>query len=134
MGDQWGLTTGQFFQLQSTLILILLYVGVYFRRNRSRHVKLMSCGIIWDILLVLQIEITRHAIEKASQFQSNSPLLNFHVSIAVATVLLYFCLIYFGRKLLKGENQWRKIHRHLGLITMILRTTVYVTSWIIEKQ
>jgi hypothetical protein len=51
------------FQAQSILIVALLIYGVYHRKNRYRHVKIMKSAIIWDLLLVAQIELNRGAIQ-----------------------------------------------------------------------
>lgn len=119
------------FQIQSTIILILMYVGVSVRKQRTKHVKIMGTVIAWDILLVLQIELTRSAIEKASHAMTNSALLNFHVTIAVLTVVLYFAMLWSGRKMLKNEFGVRKLHKFMGISTVILRTMVYVTSYMV---
>ncbi|MBL7665905.1 MAG: hypothetical protein JNM93_12290 [Bacteriovoracaceae bacterium] len=123
------MTSATIFQIQSALILALLLIGVYFRRNRARHIKIMSFVIAWDILLVLQIELTRSAIDKASRVVTNSGLLNIHVSIAVSTVILYLVLIYLGRKLLKGQEKYRPWHRRLGMLTVGMRILTFVTSF-----
>ena len=87
---------GAMFQTQSTLIVILLVLGVLCRRQRSRHVRLMSVAIAWDILLVVQIELNRSALAKAAQFMANKLLLNVHVAAAILTVLCYGIMIYTG--------------------------------------
>ena len=89
----------------------------------------MSSAIIWDILLILQIELGRGAINKASQAMTNTMMLNIHVSIAVSTVLLYFALIYTGRKFLKGQTSIRPLHRKLGISAVIMRTLTFITSF-----
>ena len=122
------------FQVQSALILFLLYFGVWKRKQRSLHVKVMTTAIIWDILLVLQIELTRGAIDKASKVVTNAALLNFHVSIAVTTVILYGFIFYFGRALLKGNQSVKTKHKVLGLTALVLRTLTLITSYIIETQ
>ena len=119
------------FQMQSTLILSLLWFGVYKRKRRNLHVKIMSFAIIWDIVLVLQIELTRSAIAKASKVVSNSFLLNFHVAIAVSTVILYGVMVYLGRKILNGQMQFKTAHKYIGMITLLMRTSTYVTSFIV---
>ena len=92
------------FQIQSTLIVLLMIFGITKRRVRNLHVKIMSLVIAWDILLILQIELNRGAINKASQVAKNSGLLTFHVFIAVTTVFIYFAMIYSGRKILSGNK------------------------------
>ena len=41
--------TALIFQVQSTLIVILMMVGIYFRKRKEIHVKIMATTIIWDI-------------------------------------------------------------------------------------
>ncbi len=118
------------FQIQSTLILGVFFLGILNRKNRDLHPKLMKFGILWDLLLVLQIELTRKAILKASKVVTNSLLLNFHVAIAISTVLLYFVMWYLGSKALK-DPAFRSKHKFFGILTMTLRCTVYVTSYLV---
>tara|TARA_R110000868_G_C10922872_1_gene765822 strand:+ start:103 stop:456 length:354 start_codon:yes stop_codon:yes gene_type:complete len=110
-----------------------MYVGVFFKRNRKLHVKLMASSMIWDIILILQIELTRSAIVKASESMlgSKSLILNIHVAMAVACVILYGFMVATGRKLLGGDNSIRPKHRLLGISTLVLRTLVFVTSFFV---
>jgi len=88
-----------------------------------------SVAIIWDILLILQIELTRGAIVKASKAVTNEMMLNIHVSIAVSTVILYLLMIYTGRKLIKGDQSIRPRHKALGWTTLVMRTLTFITSF-----
>lgn len=117
------------FQSQSTIIVLLMLIGIFFRKRRQIHVKIMSLVIAWDVLLILQIELNRSAIAKAAEVAKNTSMLNIHVSIAVATVLLYVAMVWSGRKLLKGENHMRFHHKMLGISTLIMRLLTYATSW-----
>jgi len=119
------------FQAQSTIILLLIYFGVSKRKDRKIHIPVMISAIAWDLLLVLQIELNRGAIAKAAKAMTNPMLLNFHVTIAVSTVLLYFALLYTGGKLSKGVSKFRPWHKKLGGITLILRTMTYITSFFV---
>lgn len=116
-------------QGQSLCILIIMYIGYVFRRNTPVHIKLMSAAMIWDIILILQIELSRSAIAKASQAAINPLALNIHVSIAVSTVILYGFMVHSGRKLLRGEVQIRKRHKLLGYSTLLMRTLTFITSF-----
>lgn len=116
-------------QLQSFLILCLLVYGVLNHRYRSRHVKIMSTAMIWDIILILQIELSRGAIAKASQALVNPMILNIHVSIAVSTVVLYGVMVFLGRKVLAGEGRLLPLHRKFGYFTLTLRVLTFVTSF-----
>jgi hypothetical protein len=118
------------FQIQSTLIVALLIFGVLqAKKNRKKHQKIMSFAMIWDILLIVQIEFTRHAVEKAIQINSNSMMLNIHVALAISTVVFYGIVFYLGRKIMLGNNQLVPTHKNLGKVTLILRLLTYVTSF-----
>lgn len=116
-------------QGQSLGILILMEIGIILRRQRSKHVKIMSAAMIWDVILILQIELSRSAILKASKAVTNPMMLNIHVSIAVSTVLLYLGMVYYGRKLLAGDESVRSKHRLLGYTTFFMRVMTFVTSF-----
>lgn len=122
-------TTAIIFQTQSFLVLSLILIGVYLRRKRKTHVKIMLSAITWDILLVLQIELNRGAVEKAAKAVSNTMMLNIHVSLAVLTVLFYFAMLYTGKKFLGGANEIRPLHKKLGWTTVTLRILTFITSF-----
>ena len=121
------------FQLQSTLIVMLLILGLLLRKQRNKHVKIMLLAIFWDLILVAQIELNRGAISKAAQFSHNPLLLNIHVALALFTVLLYGIMIYSGCRLLKGHTPLRPLHKRLGLTTFGLRLLVYATSFFVAN-
>ena len=117
------------FQLQSFCIVLLMIFGVVVRKRRSLHVKTMAVTMIWDVLLILQIELSRSAILKASNAVSNALALNVHVSIAVSTVVLYGFMVHSGRKMLRGDSTLRTRHRILGWTTLSMRILTFVTSF-----
>lgn len=123
------MTTAIIFQIQSFLILSLIFVGIYFRKERSKHVKIMGSAIAWDIILILQIELTRSAIATAVKPIENKMMLNIHISIAVLTVLFYFAMIFTGRSLLSGNSDIRSKHKLLGWCTVVLRVLTFITSF-----
>jgi hypothetical protein len=116
-------------QIQSLCIVILMGIGIYFRRYQTRHVKIMSAAMIWDVLLILQIELSRSAILKASKAVSNTMALNIHVSIAILTVLFYVFMIKTGRQMLQGNYKIRTRHKFLGWSTFSLRILTFITSF-----
>jgi hypothetical protein len=118
-----------FMQTQSFCIVALMLIGLFFRRQRKKHITIMSIAMIWDLLLILQIEFSRSAILKASKAATNELLLNIHVSIAVSTVILYIFMVYTGRALLAGRTEVRKKHRILGYSTFLMRILTFVTSF-----
>ena len=124
--------TSLIFQTQSFIILSLLFFGAWLilkKKNRDLHVKTMLFAIVWDIILVLQIELSRGAIEKASKVTSNPNILNIHVSLAVSAVVLYVLLIVTGKKVLKGNRDIIGLHRKLGLLALLMRTLTFITSF-----
>ncbi len=123
------MTTTVLFQVQSALILSLIFLGVAWRRQRRKHVRTMIFAILWDVLLIAQIEFSRHAVEKASQVMKNPIILNVHVSLAVSCVVLYVMMGVTGRKLLLGQSNVRPLHRNLGWGTLALRIAVFITSF-----
>ncbi len=124
-----GSMEAQLMQLQSLCIVVLMIAGIKVHRNRKLHVKIMSFAMIWDIILILQIELSRSAIIKASKAITNTMALNIHVSIAVLTVIFYGFMIQSGRAILSGNIQLRNRHKILGYSTMLLRILTFVTSF-----
>lgn len=116
-------------QGQSLCIVLLLTAGIFFRRRRKLHVKIMSVAIIWDLIIILQVELSRSAILKASKALTNTLMLNIHVTIAVSSVILYGFMVYTGRRLLKGDHAIRPRHRMLGWTTYVMRILTFVTSF-----
>jgi len=116
------------FQIQSFLIVGLLIFGVTKRKEKYKHMKIMKFAIIWDLLLVAQIELNRGAIAKASKVVSNPLILNIHVSLAISTVLLYALVFYTGRKLSQGDESLRKYHKLIGAGTLTIRIATLITS------
>lgn len=116
-------------QTQSLCIVLLMTLGIFKRRQRQLHVKIMSLAMIWDILLILQIELSRSAILKASKAITNPMMLNIHVTFAVTTVVLYGFMVYTGRALLSGRNEVRNKHKFLGYSTFFMRILTFVTSF-----
>lgn len=123
------MTSAVVFQIQSFLVYALMVFGISQRKRRKVHVPTMITVLTWDILLILQIELNRGAIAKASKALINPVLLNIHVSLAVSCVVFYCFLIYTGRKLLLGLESYRLRHRLFGWIAFTLRTLTLITSF-----
>ncbi len=128
------MTSAVVFQIQSVIIYTLMIFGIIKRKNRKIHVPIMASVIIWDIILILQIELTRNAIAKASKAMINPLLLNIHVSFAVSSVVFYLLLIFTGRKLLKGEHTIKSKHRLFGWCAFLLRSLTLITSFFAVVQ
>ena len=118
------------FQLQSTFVVALLIFGaLQAKKNRKLHQRMMSFAMAWDIIIILQIEITRHAVEKAMTVSNNTMMLNIHVALAVSTVVFYGIVFYLGRKVMQGHTHLIPRHKSLGKITLVLRLLTYITSF-----
>ena len=127
------MSSGAIFQIQSSFIVGIFLFGFYHRKNRRLHIPSMAIAIVWDVLLVLQIELMRGAIDKAMKVQVNSSLLNFHVSIAVLTVLLYLFVGRTGYLLKKNNIKPKRLHKVAGYLTIACRLSTYITSFFIVK-
>lgn len=123
------MSSAVFFQVQSFLIMILMAYGISQAKKRDRHVKIMGSAIAWDIILILQIELTRSAILKASKIMTNPMMLKIHLFFAVSSVLLYFAMIYTGKKIINGETQVKAKHKILGWTTFLFRVLTFATSF-----
>jgi uncharacterized membrane protein YozB (DUF420 family) len=113
-----------------------MYLGAYFiakKRNTLLHSRFMIGAISWDLLLVLQIEFSRGAVAKAMKVSTNTLILNFHVSIAILSVLLYAIMVYSGKNIIRGNRSLLKFHRIFGMITLTLRTLVFITSFFVAN-
>ena len=123
------MSTAVVFQTQSIIIYSLMIFGIMKRKNRKIHVPVMSAVLILDVLLILQIEFGRSAVEKATKVLVNPIILNIHVTFAVLSVVFYVLLVITGRKLLKGEQSIRPRHRLFGWTAFALRTLTLLTSF-----
>jgi hypothetical protein len=126
------------FQFQSFLILCVLFFGVYRRKTRKVHIKSMATAMLWDILLILQIELSRSAIVKAAgavMGEKVDPMnLRIHLFFAISSVVLYGVMIFTGGKLLKGNLSIKPVHKFCGWTTIIFRVLTFVTSfWAVSK-
>ncbi|MFG1499383.1 hypothetical protein ABMA70_04175 [Halobacteriovorax sp. XZX-3] len=123
------MSSATFFQIQSFLILSLMIYGVTQSKKRQKHVKIMSGAMIWDVILILQIELSRSAIDKAMEVFQSQTALKIHLFFAVSSVLLYIAMVISGRMILKGNSSFIKKHRYLGITTLAFRILTFITSF-----
>jgi uncharacterized membrane protein YozB (DUF420 family) len=110
----------------------LIGLGLFRRHDRKIHPKIMKAAFVVDISLVLYLELTRGAINRASQLASQ--LLTFHVSVAVLTILLNVVLLWSGWRILQGEDQRQGFHRKLALFFVLARITTFLTAFLIPAR
>ena len=116
-------------QGQSICIVALMLLGILKRRDRRMHVRIMYLAIIWDLILIAQIELSRSAILKASAAMKNPMILNIHVFLAVSAVVLYGFMVYSGRQMIANVPGVRARHKVLGYTTFLVRILVLITSY-----
>lgn len=130
--------------LLSTLVLFILAAGLLMRRRPWAHATLMTTAFGTDLLLVLYIEFTRHAVESLASTPRG--LIWFHASVSTLTLILYGIMLYLGRQmlapaavavsssgspLLPNHANTRRLHRNLGMVFIVARLLNYATSFLI---
>lgn len=116
----------------ATVIVLTLAVGLAMRRDRSKHPWIMLTAFVADLSLVAYLELTRSAVATAVKFDSR--ILNFHVAVAVGTVLLYLVLVPSGYKLWKGKGGSRLFHKRAAALFVVLRLLTYVTAFFVPRS
>lgn len=118
--------------LVSTLVLVLIGLALYFRRQPRRHAGLMRLAFALDLGLVLYLELTRQAVETALGGGS-SWLLPFHVIVSVGAALGWAAQLWLGARLLKGKQVLRARHVQVGVFFLVMRLANYITSFFVHS-
>ncbi len=116
------------FSSLSTVVLILVVLGLWQRYNRKVHIPLMLTAFALDLGLVLAIELQRQAVEKLID-HSVSAFVYFHAGISLLVLVFYVILLVLGLGILKGQPKARHWHRLSGIGFIVLRLTNYITSF-----
>jgi len=117
------------FPLLSTLVLILIGVGIKYRKVNRLHISLMLTAFAIDVGMVVWLEFNRLAVEQV--VGGVSGLLFFHVIVSIGVVILYVALISTGMKLFKKVTLSPALHRNLAVAFVIGRLINYVTSFFV---
>jgi hypothetical protein len=117
------------FHTISTLVVVLLIVGVSVRRNRRIHVPIMIAAFAADLASVVAIELSRGAIKKA--ISAPPPLLVFHLTVSVTALAFYVVMFVLGERVRIGATHLQPWHRRAAWVFGTCRTANYVTSWMI---
>lgn len=115
----------------SIFICAILAYGIFKRHERVLHVRVMSVAFALDLTLVIWLEFSREAVEKALALGGRDrpgPLLAVHITFAVLTIVCYLIQIYFGRKLLRGDESIRVKHRAGAAVFVFCRMANLVTG------
>lgn len=116
----------------SFLVLLVLVVGLALRRDRSKHPPIMVGAFVADLALVLYLELTRGAIDRASQLASQ--ILTVHVAFAVTTLVANIALLVTGYRIYSGKAAGRTTHRRLAWLFMICRVATFLTAFLIPAR
>jgi uncharacterized membrane protein YozB (DUF420 family) len=123
------------------IVLVLIGLGLYYRRQPQRHLRFMTAAFVTDLGLVVWIEATRGAVETV--VSGPKTMVWAHAGISLAVLILYVSQIVLGRQLLArqemvlGEavtvpvhngDRRRTLHLVLGLTFCVLRALNYVTA------
>ena len=113
----------------STVVMGMIFYGVSQRKNRDRHVKIMTTAGIADIVLVLAIVAIRRALPKA--MEAETTILRIHLAFSIPALLLWFSAFYTGFQRKKGKCV--KLHKANAITFLIMRTGNYVTSFFLHS-
>lgn len=121
----------------STFVLFLIFMGWKFRHRAKLHMSIMAVAFLIDLVLLLYIETSRHAIAHVSNSvltAQSDTLLYFHVTVSTLTLVLYIVQISSGIKLFKGWAPGRKFHQRAAMVFVTLRLLNYATSFFIPTS
>jgi len=114
----------------SSLVVLILLTGVAFRKKRPRvHFWLMLSAFFADLLLVVYIEVMRHAVEKV--VTRGRPMIWFHAGVSLSVLVCYAVMLYLGTPMLSENYRTRGLHRRVGMAFLVLRGLNYVTSYMV---
>lgn len=116
----------------SFLGLMLLVLGLALRRDRTKHPPIMVTAFVLDLVLVLYLELTRGAIDRATQLVSQ--LLTVHVSFAVSALVLNIALLVTGYRIYTGKAAGFTTHRRLACAFMACRVATFLTAFVIPAR
>ena len=112
----------------ASLAYLLMLTGVSLRKQKIKHVRLMSLAIGIDLALVLILQIKRAAIQEAFTMPM-STLQHLHIAASSLATALYFPVMGIGYALFKNRGKFlglRTAHLRLGLAAFICRTVGFL--------
>lgn len=116
-------------KLISVFTCLLIFIGIYYRKNRKRHVPIMLTAFSVDVVMLLYIELTRNAIK--TSLHAPHPFVTFHVGISVILMILYLIQIWTGFKLYRSGTM-RSTHRKMAVAFVVFRLANLVTSFYVD--
>ena len=116
----------------STIVVLIIIAGLWKRKDRALHYKLMVLAFIIDMGMVVYIEFMRGAVETA--VSSPPPLMLFHIFVSVMSIVFYLVQFYLGWRLFKGKVTSTKTHMYCGILFCVFRLSNYVTSFMVGSS
>lgn len=112
-----------FYMRWATLSYVCMLFGLYYRKQRPRHLFFMALAIFSDVSLVLVLEFQRTAIKTALSFTLAFPQ-QMHIAFSSIAILLYIPVVILGttRLLKRGGTRTYKNHKLLGITAFLFRT------------
>ncbi|OQW50407.1 MAG: hypothetical protein A4S09_01035 [Proteobacteria bacterium SG_bin7] len=128
-----GITTTPFMAI-ATLSYSVMVAGYWQRLNRILHVRLMVSAILIDLILVLILEIQRHAIETAMSMKFG-PLQQAHIFSSATATALYFPVLAMGFYLWNNPSaKIRNWHVRIGKAAFFFRTLGFILMFTLLLQ
>jgi hypothetical protein len=112
--------------LVSTLVLVLIGTGLAFRRRPAIHWPIMVSAFALALGLVIYLEASRQAIERAAV--SVHPLVWVHAGISTVVLVLWCVMLRLGWVMLRRPATVRHIHRRVAKLFLALRLANFATS------
>ena len=118
----------------ATACYLCFIFGLYYRKNRKVHVRLMATGIAGDLSIVLLLEFQRAAIDTALSFKLGF-WQQLHIGSSFTAVILYIPVIYLGSSIIFGGSSLKKRlwHIRIALVAFIFRTMGFLLMFTLLK-
>jgi nitrate reductase gamma subunit len=114
----------------NVVVFAAIITGVVLHARRTLHARIMLTCFVADVLMVLVIELTRHAIAQA--VGATSGLMRFHIAVSAAALVLWIPQIVTGRRILAGKPSIPR-HRVQAWAFLVLRATNLVTAFMVAR-
>lgn len=125
------------FMVLASIAWFLLLGGLFNRKNRVMHSRLMTAGIALDLSLVLILQYQRQAIQTALEF-SLGILQQLHIGASLTATLLYIPTLILGWGLYRNRAKWiglRDWHLRLAISAFGFRTVGFVLMFsLLDKK
>ena len=118
--------------LVSCLALALIALGVANRRRPAMHWRLMLAAFAIDVGMVLYLEGSRSAVERAAT--SIHPVIWVHAGISLGVLALWVAMLRLGWLMLHGQPARRHTHRLLATVFLVLRLANLGTSLVLPHE